>query len=128
MMKNIDSKSKRKNDLITLLFLLMIFSMYLVLKLHSLPEFLNDSSVLGMSKTVYSIITVPLAIGIALLFSVKQASNKSLKQIYLMSILPFIVSPDVFYSFNNQLLILIINIVITFLIILLILRYFIRNY
>ena len=97
--------------------------MSLVLNLHSLPEVLKGSSVFDAPENVYSLITVPLAMGIALLFSVKQASNKTLKNIYLVSILSFIISPDVLYFLNNQLLISLINIVLTFLILLAILRY-----
>jgi len=78
-MDNISSNSKRKNNLITLLFLLMIFSMYLVLKFHSLAKSLNDLSVLSVSRPVYSIIIVPLAMGIALLYSARKASNKLLR-------------------------------------------------
>ena len=126
MVKNTNNRSKRRDNLITLLFLLMIFSMYLVLRLHSLPKFLNGSSALGMSKTIYSITIVPLAMGIALLFSARRAANKSLRCIYLVSILPFIISPDVFFFFN-QLLISIINIILTFSIMLLIIKYFIKN-
>ena len=121
-MKKSANNKLDKNNLMTLLFLLMIFSMYLVLKLHSLPNYLNISSVIDSHKTIYSIIIVPLAMGIALLFCAIRSENKSLKYIYLISILPFITSPDVLYLFN-QLFILIFNIIITFLIILIILRY-----
>ena len=121
-MKKSANNKLDKNNLMTLLFLLMIFSMYLVLKLHSLPNYLNISSVIDSPKTIYSIIIVPLAMGIALLFCAIRSENKSLKYIYLISILPFITSPDVLYLFN-QLFILIFNIIITFLIILIILRY-----
>ena len=124
-MKEITNNKLEKKNLMTLLFLLMIFSMYLALKLHSLPNYLNSSSIIDQPKTIYSIIIVPLAMGIALLFSAIRATNKSLKCIYLISILPFIVSPKVIF-FSNQLIILIINIIIIFLIILLILRYISR--
>ena len=127
MNKSAKSKFDKKDNLITLLFLLIIFSMYLALKIHSLPNYLNGSSVIDTPKTISSIIIVPLAMGIALLFSAIRATNKSLKYIYLISILPFIILPDVL-CFCNQLLILIINIIITFLIILLIIRYISKVY
>lgn len=127
-MKNISSNSKRNNNLLTLLFLLMIFSMYLVLNFQSSVKLFNDLNVLSTSRPVYSIIIVPLAMGIALLYCARKASNKPLRCIYLSSILPFIVSPDIFSFYNNHLLILVMNMVLTFLLILLIIRYIIKNY
>jgi len=126
-MKQSSDMPERKNDLQSLLFLLMIFSMYLVFKLHSLPRFLFGSSVTDIPQSVFTVIMVPLIMGIALLFAAIYVQDNSLKYIYLISILPFIFSPEVLY-FCNHLLVMGINIVLTFIIILFILRHINKNY
>jgi len=115
------------DNLLTLLFLLMIFSMYLALKLHSLPNYLNGSSLIDRTKRIDGSIIVPLLMSIALIFSAVRTSKKSLKFIFLLSIIPFILTPGLI-NFVDHLLILTINVLIIFFMILIILRYIIRNY
>jgi len=126
-MMNKNKFEAEKKNLITLLLLLMILSMYLALNIRSLPENLNGLSVMEPPKSMIEIIIVPVAMGIALLFSAVRAKNRSFKYILLISIFPFVISNDVIY-FCNPLLILVVNIGITFLIILIILQYITSTY
>lgn len=127
-MSSIKDSLKQKNDLVSLLFLLMIFSMYLVLRAHSLTEILIGSNVNGVQKPYYYILVIPIAMGIALIYSALKATNRSLKFIYLVSTLPFIITPDVFRFVNHGPLLLIANAILTFMLVLIILGYIIKNY
>jgi hypothetical protein len=127
-MVNIKENIKQKNDLVSLLFLLMIFSMYLVLRFNSFTELSNGTNVASAPKPLFYILVIPVAMGIALFYSALRASNKSLKCIYLVSTIPFIISPDVFSFINHGLLLLITNAVLTFLLVLMVLGYIIKNY
>ena len=101
-MEHTNGKSNSRGDLMSLLLLFMIFSMFLALKLQSLPDYIKAVSVLDQhtNSSLYGPVIVLVAMGIALLYSAISAENRSLKKIYFVSILPFIVLPDFIFFIN----------------------------
>ena len=118
----------RKKDLANLLLLLIIFSMLIALRVNSVSSVLNDSNIIFGSKNIYKLLLVPCMMGTILLYYAFYTSNKSLKKIYILSILPFLVSPDILIFLNNLLFPLLFNILLTFLLIIIIFKFIIMNY
>jgi large-conductance mechanosensitive channel len=124
-----DSNSDSKGTLGTLLILLTIFAMFLALRINSLPNFLNGQDLVDLSEHTQLLdsMIVPIVMGIALLIAGLITEGKSLRNIYFLSITPFVIEPKVL-CFLNHLLVTIINILLTFTIIIILILYITKTY
>ena len=120
----------RDDSLIVLLVLLIIFSMFLALRLNSFNECLDDYSMLiyiNKNVGIFDKIMVPFLMGIVLLAASFNAKECKLRLIYMFSILPFIVDSKVIYLINKKIVIAI-NTLLLFFVVLIIILYIANNY
>lgn len=129
MDKRPNNQATNKNDLSALLFLLIILSMFLSLRVSSLRDFLNGSYSIFISGNTgaFDLLIIPIFMGIALLIAVFVTKEKALRKIYLFSIMPFIIDSKLLY-FLNQSLVAVANVLMTFVIIILLFLHITKYY
>jgi hypothetical protein len=129
MDKRPNNQATNKNDLSALLFLLIIFSMFLSLRISSLRDFLNGSNSIFISGSTgaFDLLIVPIFMGIALLVAVFVTKEKALRKIYIFSIMPFIIDTKLLY-FLNQSLVAVANVLVTFVIIIILFLHIAKYY
>ncbi len=123
-----NNQARSTNDLSGLLLLLIIFSMFLSLRVSSLRYLLDGSnSIISGGTGVFDLLIVPVVMGLVFLSLAFATKEKSLRKIYFFSIMPFIIDTKLLY-FLNQSLVAVANVLVTSVIIFILFLYIAKNY